>query len=339
MNKLKIILEKEPNERNKYLIERLRILGNARICSINGYRFLLLNDLTRKEEDHRLLHLYFPHIEYRYIIYYQENFPNKVFTKDNLFHDEDLQDFIKKPCLKKLDNSLKVNLITKFFVSSPYKFLNVGNFTKYFKNINSNFNIDNDLNSFILFSNDIINFLPIDFVKENKKVFEKILYKKNQKKILNSIQIEDRATYSYSGLHIWVYLSLFIKHKTLNTKEDFFNLNKIIDITESNFDDGVLSIYDFIGEDVTDSKIARLNGRDYERIRWGNEPDYKEWTPEIGSPCGDCDTLYGEFHENGCDIERCPCCGGQFISCLCDNPNIEYTEMKSWGNRKIKYHK
>ena len=33
--------------------------------------------------------------------------------------------------------------------------------------------------------------------------------------------------------------------------------------------------------------------------------------------CGDCQALEGEYHELGCDLERCPFCGGQLISCDC----------------------
>ncbi len=34
--------------------------------------------------------------------------------------------------------------------------------------------------------------------------------------------------------------------------------------------------------------------------------------------CPDCGAGRGEFHEDGCDIEQCPYCGGQLISCDCD---------------------
>ena len=33
--------------------------------------------------------------------------------------------------------------------------------------------------------------------------------------------------------------------------------------------------------------------------------------------CHDCDAKEGEFHQFGCDMERCPFCGGQLVSCGC----------------------
>src|SRR5947209_20394498 len=36
-----------------------------------------------------------------------------------------------------------------------------------------------------------------------------------------------------------------------------------------------------------------------------------------GEPCPDCDAAAGDFHRLGCDIEQCPYCGRQLISCLC----------------------
>ena len=41
------------------------------------------------------------------------------------------------------------------------------------------------------------------------------------------------------------------------------------------------------------------------------------WNPHERHTCHDCNCLEGELHERGCDMERCPFCLGQLISCGC----------------------
>ena len=64
----------------------------------------------------------------------------------------------------------------------------------------------------------------------------------------------------------------------------------------------------------------RINGKSYQRIRYGAEQD--DWGAEI-HPCHDCAVVKGQLHVHGCDVERCPVCGGQVISCDCKYEGVD----------------
>ena len=60
--------------------------------------------------------------------------------------------------------------------------------------------------------------------------------------------------------------------------------------------------------------------------------------------CPDCKVKPGQLHTPGCDVERCPACGVQFISCDCvatangtDDVTDEMIERwdAEWGPRRI----
>jgi hypothetical protein len=57
-----------------------------------------------------------------------------------------------------------------------------------------------------------------------------------------------------------------------------------------------------------------IGGREVTRVRYGDES--RDWGADC-QPCDDCRVLKGQFHVMGCDIEQCPRCAGQAITCNC----------------------
>lgn len=55
-----------------------------------------------------------------------------------------------------------------------------------------------------------------------------------------------------------------------------------------------------------------IHGEIFNRIPY--DPDYGD----ENQTCHDCGATRGEYHGLGCDMERCPKCGGQLISCDCN---------------------
>ncbi len=46
--------------------------------------------------------------------------------------------------------------------------------------------------------------------------------------------------------------------------------------------------------------------------------------------CHDCKAEEGYLHTPGCDMEKCPKCGDQIISCECDNSKLSDKERIPW---------
>jgi hypothetical protein len=57
--------------------------------------------------------------------------------------------------------------------------------------------------------------------------------------------------------------------------------------------------------------------------RYANEKKdrlpYMPEDPERNPRCHDCGVQPGQFHHPGCDMEECPDCGGQLITCSCSH--------------------
>ena len=66
-------------------------------------------------------------------------------------------------------------------------------------------------------------------------------------------------------------------------------------------------------------------GKLYDPVKCGDEIDWYNDATDENTTCGDCGCKLDEQHFMGCDIERCPACGMQLISCDC-HPIYEVTK-------------
>lgn len=56
--------------------------------------------------------------------------------------------------------------------------------------------------------------------------------------------------------------------------------------------------------------LIRYEGETQDRIPFGEDNQFN---------CHDCGAPPGTLHHPGCDMEKCPGCGGQSIACECNN--------------------
>jgi len=65
----------------------------------------------------------------------------------------------------------------------------------------------------------------------------------------------------------------------------------------------------------------------------------KKWYVRVvndSGKCHDCNAGLGKLHHPGCDVERCPRCGGQQITCPCDPMQLSITRNIDFLNKGLK---
>ena len=69
------------------------------------------------------------------------------------------------------------------------------------------------------------------------------------------------------------------------------------------------------------------HGKKYRPIKVGDPGDF--YFEKEKSRCGDCGAVTGHYHHVGCDLERCPVCEGQLLSCGCNDADNLYHTIRN----------
>ena len=140
--------------------------------------------------------------------------------------------------------------------------------------------------------------------QEDKKEIENLLELNDKEKINNS---------SPKILRKFVKIAVILgleSNKELRNKEE--NIKAANDITSY---EHLLELEELENDWMSNTtRHYRIEGKQHARIRYGDEAE--DWSADR-LPCHDCGAVKGEYHQRECDVERCPRCGRQWITCGC----------------------
>lgn len=87
-----------------------------------------------------------------------------------------------------------------------------------------------------------------------------------------------------------------------------------------------MAICDSCDQEMTTAKECTFNAIRFPDGKWMLRSS--EHFDEKSGRCHDCNVIHGRIHHYGCDVERCPMCGDQLISCDCLGESGEFAVSK-----------
>ena len=78
-----------------------------------------------------------------------------------------------------------------------------------------------------------------------------------------------------------------------------------------------MAICKWCNNDMLELTTTTCTGNRFVEFPDGQELPAVPFDSMAGERCHDCNIAHGSYHHPGCDMERCPRCGGQLISCGC----------------------
>lgn len=79
----------------------------------------------------------------------------------------------------------------------------------------------------------------------------------------------------------------------------------------------------FCNQNMSDRKIHSCDGNHFVKFPDGSKLPAIVYDAPFSRRCHDCNVSGMGYHHPGCDMERCPKCGGQLISCGCLDEQYE----------------